>query len=93
MHCSSSILEIFMITNVEGAAGDIAADLAALREDVARLAEAMRKLVQNQPGLPATASPTPLETPGTGSQAPPSTYRIVLARRTGKSRPASRVTR
>jgi ElaB/YqjD/DUF883 family membrane-anchored ribosome-binding protein len=44
----SSILETFMTTNVEGAAGDIAADLAALRQDVARLAEAMRELLQNQ---------------------------------------------
>jgi ElaB/YqjD/DUF883 family membrane-anchored ribosome-binding protein len=41
-------METFMATNVEGAAGDIAADLAALRQDVARLAEAIRELVQNQ---------------------------------------------
>jgi ElaB/YqjD/DUF883 family membrane-anchored ribosome-binding protein len=42
------MLETFMTTNAEGAAKDIAADLVALRQDVARLAEAIREVVQNQ---------------------------------------------
>ncbi len=37
-----------MTTNAEGTAGDFAADLAALRQDVARLAETVSKLVQQQ---------------------------------------------
>jgi ElaB/YqjD/DUF883 family membrane-anchored ribosome-binding protein len=37
-----------MTTNAEGTAGDFAADLAALRQDVARLAETMSGLVQHQ---------------------------------------------
>jgi ElaB/YqjD/DUF883 family membrane-anchored ribosome-binding protein len=37
-----------MTKNVEGAAGDLIADLAALRQDVARLAEAMSGLMQKQ---------------------------------------------
>jgi ElaB/YqjD/DUF883 family membrane-anchored ribosome-binding protein len=42
------ILETSMTKNAEGAAGDLNADLAALREDVARLAETLSKLVQRQ---------------------------------------------
>ncbi|MGO8916201.1 MAG: hypothetical protein ACLQJR_09860 [Stellaceae bacterium] len=37
-----------MIKNAEGAAGDFAVDLAALRQDVAHMAETMSKLVQHQ---------------------------------------------
>lgn len=37
-----------MIKTAESAAGDVSADLAALRHDVARLAESMSKLVQQQ---------------------------------------------
>lgn len=37
-----------MNKNVEGAAGDVIADLAALRQDIAHLAEAMSSLVQHQ---------------------------------------------
>jgi ElaB/YqjD/DUF883 family membrane-anchored ribosome-binding protein len=36
------------MTKTEGAAGDFAADLAALRQDVARLAETMGELVRHQ---------------------------------------------
>ena len=39
-----------MIKSAEGAAGDLTADLAALRQDVARLAETMSELVQHQTG-------------------------------------------
>jgi hypothetical protein len=35
-----------MTKNTEGAAGDLTADLAALRQDVARLAETASELVQ-----------------------------------------------
>ena len=37
-----------MTEHAEGAAGDFAADLAALRQDVAHLAETLSKLVQHQ---------------------------------------------
>ena len=37
-----------MTEHAEGAAGDFAADLAALRQDVAHLAETLGKLVQHQ---------------------------------------------
>ena len=37
-----------MTKNSEGAAGDFATDLAALRQDIARLAETMSELVQHQ---------------------------------------------
>ena len=37
-----------MTENTEGAAGDLTADLAALRQDVARLAETASELVQHQ---------------------------------------------
>jgi len=37
-----------MTKHAEGAAGDFAADLAALRQDVAHLAETLGKLVQHQ---------------------------------------------
>ena len=37
-----------MTKTLEGAAGDIGADLAALRQDVAHLAETMSELVQHQ---------------------------------------------
>ena len=40
------MLEIPMTKNTEGAAGDLTADLAALRQDVARLAETASELVQ-----------------------------------------------
>ena len=42
--------------------GDVAADLAAIREDVARLAETISKLLQHQTEPPALASPRPWET-------------------------------
>jgi ElaB/YqjD/DUF883 family membrane-anchored ribosome-binding protein len=42
------MLEIPMTKNTEGAAGDLTADLAALRQDVARLAETASELVQHQ---------------------------------------------
>jgi ElaB/YqjD/DUF883 family membrane-anchored ribosome-binding protein len=41
-------LETSMTKNAEGVAGDITADLAALRGDVARLAQTMSDLVQHQ---------------------------------------------
>jgi ElaB/YqjD/DUF883 family membrane-anchored ribosome-binding protein len=37
-----------MTRNAEGSAGDLATDLAALRQDVARLAETMSELVRHQ---------------------------------------------
>ena len=37
-----------MTRNTEGAAGDLAADLAALRQDVARLSETVSELVHHQ---------------------------------------------
>ncbi len=37
-----------MSKNAEGAGGDVTADLAAIREDVARLAETISKLMQRQ---------------------------------------------
>ena len=37
-----------MTENAEGTAGDFAADMAALRQDVARLAETVSKLLQQQ---------------------------------------------
>ncbi len=37
-----------MTSDTEGATGDLAADLAALRQDVARLAETISGLVQHQ---------------------------------------------
>jgi ElaB/YqjD/DUF883 family membrane-anchored ribosome-binding protein len=37
-----------MTEHTEGAAGDLAADLAALRQDVAHLTETLGKLVQHQ---------------------------------------------
>ena len=37
-----------MTKNAEGAAGDLTADVTALRQDVARLAETMSKLVRHQ---------------------------------------------
>lgn len=37
-----------MTEHAEGATGDLTADLAALRQDVARLAETIGKLVQHQ---------------------------------------------
>ena len=37
-----------MTKNAEGASGDLTADLAALRQDIARLAETMSELVQHQ---------------------------------------------
>jgi hypothetical protein len=40
------MLEIPMTKNTEGAAGDLTADLAALRQNVARLAETASELVQ-----------------------------------------------
>ena len=40
------MLEIPTTKNTEGAAGDLTADLAALRQDVARLAETASELVQ-----------------------------------------------
>jgi hypothetical protein len=40
------MLEIPMTKNTEGAAADLTADLAALRQDVARLAETASELVQ-----------------------------------------------
>jgi ElaB/YqjD/DUF883 family membrane-anchored ribosome-binding protein len=42
------MLETAMTENAEGTAGDFAADLAAVRQDLARLAETMSKLVQQQ---------------------------------------------
>jgi ElaB/YqjD/DUF883 family membrane-anchored ribosome-binding protein len=42
------MLETAMTENAEGTAGDFAVDLAALRQDVARLAETVSKLVQQQ---------------------------------------------
>jgi ElaB/YqjD/DUF883 family membrane-anchored ribosome-binding protein len=42
------MLEISMSKNSEGASGDVTADLAAIREDVARLAETISKLLQRQ---------------------------------------------
>jgi ElaB/YqjD/DUF883 family membrane-anchored ribosome-binding protein len=44
------MLETSMIKSAEGAAGDLTADLAALRQDVARLAETMSELVQHKTG-------------------------------------------
>jgi ElaB/YqjD/DUF883 family membrane-anchored ribosome-binding protein len=41
-------LEAPMTKNTEGAAGDLAADLAALRQDVARLGETVSELVHHQ---------------------------------------------
>lgn len=37
-----------MTENAEGAAADFTADVAALRQDIARLAETVRKLVKHQ---------------------------------------------
>ena len=47
-----------MTKNTEGAAGDLTADLAALRQDVARLAETASELVQREVirGLSLSAS-------------------------------------
>ncbi len=42
------MLEMSMSKNAEGAGGDVTADLAAIREDVARLAETISKLMQRQ---------------------------------------------
>ena len=42
------MLETPMSNNSEGAAGDLTADLAAVRQDVARLAETVSELVQHQ---------------------------------------------
>src|SRR6266568_3226489 len=42
------MLETSMTKNAEGAAGDLTADVTALRQDVARLAETMSKLVRHQ---------------------------------------------
>jgi ElaB/YqjD/DUF883 family membrane-anchored ribosome-binding protein len=42
------VLETSMTKNAEEAAGDLNAELAALRHDIARLAEAMRDLAQRQ---------------------------------------------
>jgi hypothetical protein len=42
------MLEAFVTKNAESAAGDLTADLAALRQDVARLTETIGKLVQHQ---------------------------------------------
>jgi ElaB/YqjD/DUF883 family membrane-anchored ribosome-binding protein len=42
------MLEIPMTKNTEGAAGDLTAELAALRQDVARPAETASELVQHQ---------------------------------------------
>jgi ElaB/YqjD/DUF883 family membrane-anchored ribosome-binding protein len=42
------MMETAMTENVKGAAGDVAENLAALRNDVARLAETMSELVQHQ---------------------------------------------
>jgi ElaB/YqjD/DUF883 family membrane-anchored ribosome-binding protein len=42
------MMEISMTENLKGAAGDLAADLSALRKDVARLVETMSELVQHQ---------------------------------------------
>jgi ElaB/YqjD/DUF883 family membrane-anchored ribosome-binding protein len=42
------MLETLMTKNTEGAAGDLTADLAALRQDVGRLAETVSELVQHQ---------------------------------------------
>jgi ElaB/YqjD/DUF883 family membrane-anchored ribosome-binding protein len=42
------MLENSMTKNTEGAAGDLTADVTALRQDVARLAETMSKLVRHQ---------------------------------------------
>jgi ElaB/YqjD/DUF883 family membrane-anchored ribosome-binding protein len=42
------MLEIAMTENAEGTAGDLAVDLAGLRQDAARLAETVSKLVQQQ---------------------------------------------
>jgi ElaB/YqjD/DUF883 family membrane-anchored ribosome-binding protein len=44
------MFETSMTKSTEGAVGDLAADLAALRQDVARLAETMSELVQHQTG-------------------------------------------
>jgi ElaB/YqjD/DUF883 family membrane-anchored ribosome-binding protein len=43
-----SMLEPSMTKTAEGAGGDLTADLAALRQDIARLAETMSELVQHQ---------------------------------------------
>jgi ElaB/YqjD/DUF883 family membrane-anchored ribosome-binding protein len=42
------MLEMSMSKNAEGAGGDVTADLAAIREDVARLADTISKLMQRQ---------------------------------------------
>jgi hypothetical protein len=42
------MLETPMSNNSEGAAGDLTADLAAVRQDVARLAETVSELLQHQ---------------------------------------------
>ena len=42
------MLENSMTKNTEGAAGDLTADVTALRQDVARLAETMSELVRDQ---------------------------------------------
>jgi hypothetical protein len=42
------MLEISMTNNAEGASEDLAADLAAVRKEVARLADTLSKLVQHQ---------------------------------------------
>ena len=82
-----------MTNGNEGTTGDLAANLAALRQDVARLVDTISGLVQHQTQAAVIASLKLSATSRTGSQVPPPTRRAVFVQRAARSRPISSVIR